>query len=664
MSRVFDNPNWYRAVNLAAGSDERKARRAALKSLRAQMRASAGPDWSANASARGEYEAQAGAAGYVVGKALTSALNQGVHPKTGAKLTKADKAARKAHYAARHELALHLDRIPGRTSGGAVKTWSETKAGAYNMGKKRKVVTQKWDGSAYKKARILLDVDTTRKFNSSRRARAKESSVAHEMYTDANGNERLRWTDGVKGSKGKSMGRLMAQFADIKALPYKERAAAIKAMAQFPDHDWVGAGPFGKRQSAKGGKASSSKQKAAGTLFGGPEKRATGQAAYNALSPAAKKAYSKAKAAGASKAELAAMRGARNNPGVFGALALDNYGGLALDNYGGFGGLALSNPLPFGVGVVAISTGKVIVTGLAGAALHAVVGSKIEEYLPNIPMGDKLLALEVPESIPVIGGMGLSNTVTGIIGGLAVILGSQYLGRKFAVHGLAEYGSAVGGGILIAGPILDYAAKGHSDKAGLSADDLAGLAIDNYGDLGALSEDQYSGVGVFGDGMAYELGPIVSDDEYGQASLGDAYYSGADFDVDEGDCIVRGRGRFQGKYGTAPQRIEQHGGRQEGSASHLAGRPGHRWGWLIKMIGWKNVEKLAKMPPAARVQAIKQLRDSAMATFKQISQQSQVQALASSEFAPAVSGLNTFGADGVHGASSSFGSTIFGGQGM
>ena len=161
--------------------------------------------------------------------------------------------------------------------------------------------------------------------------------------------------------------------------------------------------------------------------------------------------------------------------------------------------------------------------------------------------------------------------------------------------------------------------------------------------------------------MAYELGSIVSDDEYGQASLGDAYYSGADFDVEEGDSIVRGRGQFQGKYGTAPQRIEQHGGRQDGSASHLAGRPGHRWGWLIKMIGWKNVEKLAKMPPAARVQAIKQLRDSAMATFKQISQQSQAQALAPSEFAPVVSGG---AADGVHGASSSFGSTIFGGQGL
>ena len=82
------------------------------------------------------------------------------------------------------------------------------------------------------------------------------------------------------------------------------------------------------------------------------------------------------------------------------------------------------------------------------------------------------------------------------------------------------------------------------------------------------------------------------------------------------------------------------------------------------MIGWKNVEKLAKMPPEARVKAIKQLRESALSTFKQISQQAQVQALAPQEFAPVVSGAVSGGAEGVHGASSSFGSTIFGGQGL
>mgnify|MGYP001599521313 FL=1 len=357
----------------------------------------------------------------------------------------------------------------------------------------------------------------------------------------------------------------------------------------------------------------------------------------------------------ATKAVYARTNGlALSNRGVFGGLALDNYGGLAL---------------PFGLGVVAVDAAKVIGTGLAGAALHAVVAPKIEEYVGKIPYGDRLLALEIPDSIPVFGGMGLSNTVTGVVGGLALGALSVFLGEKLGIREITIYGSAAAGGIMIAGPILDYAAKGGGDASelsaddlsGLSLDDLAGLAIDNYG---GLSEDQYAGIGVFGDGMAYELGPIVDDEEYGQASLGDAYYSGADFDVDEGNSIVRGRGTFQGRFGPPARRVEQHGGKQGGSASHLAGRPGHRWGWLIRMIGWKNVEKLAKMPPEARVKAIKQLRESALVTFKQITEQAQVQTLAPQEFAPATSGSVAGGAEGVHGASSSFGSTIFGGQGL
>jgi hypothetical protein len=342
----------------------------------------------------------------------------------------------------------------------------------------------------------------------------------------------------------------------------------------------------------------------------------------------------------------------------YGALALDNYGALALDNYGA---LALDNPVPF-VGGVAADAGKLVLTGLAGALGHAVVADKVEEILPKIPGGEMLLDLSVPEGIPLIGGMELDNTITGTIAGIALIAFSQFVGRKAMNPMIASYGSALGTGILIAGPILDFAAIGDDeDEDGA----VAGLALDNYGDfyeeeLGALALDNE---GTFGDGMAYQLGAIAegdAGDEYGQASLGDAFYSGADFDLGEGQALVNGRRSWAGRYGHPPRRIGRMGG-VRGSASHLASKPGHRWGWLIKMIGWKNVQALAAMPPKQRVGTIKKLRENALSTFQQLQAQAvQVEAAAAPELAP----VTADGADGVAGAFGAYGATVFSGQGL
>ena len=335
----------------------------------------------------------------------------------------------------------------------------------------------------------------------------------------------------------------------------------------------------------------------------------------------------------------------------YGALALDNYGALALDNYGA---LALDNPLPFAGGVVA-DAGKLALTGLVGALGHAYVSPKAEDLLEKIPGASTLLDLEVPDGLPLIGGMPLTNTIVGIVTGAALIAASQVLGQKFGQPMLATYGSALGTGIAIAGPIVDYSSQDDDDDddADVIAD-LNGLALDNYGGL-ALDND-----GTFGDGMAYQLGAITSDGEdYGQCSLADAYYSGADFDLGEGQALLNGRKAFRRRYGHAPRRIASHGGRSAG-ASHLAGRQGHRWGWLVKMIGWANVQKLAAMPPKQRVSAIKQLRSNALESFKQIQVDAQEQVLSAPELAP----LTAAGPDGVAGAYGAYGATIFGGAGL
>ena len=337
----------------------------------------------------------------------------------------------------------------------------------------------------------------------------------------------------------------------------------------------------------------------------------------------------------------------------YGALALENsgYGALALDNYGA---LALDNPLPFAGGVAA-DAGKLVLVGLAGALGHAFVADKVEEYLPMVPyIGEKLLDLTVPEAVPLIGGMELDNTVSGFLAGGALIGLGIFLAQK-GQRAAGEYIGILGSGIALAGPILDFAGGGSAPAddemdEGVVADvnglALAGLALENQGVFG----DAY------GDGGAYQLGAIVQDDEYGQASLGDAYYSGADFDLGEGQALVNGRSFFQKRYGHPTRRVQSMGGKQ-GAASHLASQPGHRWGWLVKMIGWQNVQKLAAMPPKRRVSVIKQLREQAMASFKQMQVQADEQILAAPELVP-------LGADGVGGVFGAYGATMFGGPGL
>jgi hypothetical protein len=361
---------------------------------------------------------------------------------------------------------------------------------------------------------------------------------------------------------------------------------------------------------------------------------------------------------------------AKANPS-YGALALDNYGALALDNYGA---LALDNPVPFAAAGAAVSAGKFVLVGLAGALGHAAVADKVEDVLVKIPVvGEKLLDLTVPEFVPLVGGMELDNTVTGTIAGAALIAISQFVGRKFNQPMITTYGSALGTGILIAGPILDYGSMDSmdddEDEGADEAGDIAGLALENYGgvyeeDLGALALDNEGTFGdAYGDGMAYQLGAIAEDtgDDYGQSSLGDAYYSGADFDLGEGQALVNGRMAFHRRFGRPSRRIHRMGGTR-GGASHLASKPGHRWGWLIKMLGWANVQKLAAMRPRERVIVIKKLRGNALDTFSQLQTQAQAQVAAAPELAP-ISAQGA-GADGVGGVFGAYGATVFGGAGL
>jgi len=221
---------------------------------------------------------------------------------------------------------------------------------------------------------------------------------------------------------------------------------------------------------------------------------------------------------------------------------------------------------------------------------------------------------------------------------------------QFIPIGSAKFRGLVGGAVLTVGGALDVfnyyqsrmAEEGEEEDAlDMEEDALNGLALDNYGGLaldnyGGLALDNYG----YGDGGAYEVVGLSGEDsalagEYSDASLGDAYYSGADFDPEEGDAALKGSRQWIGRFGRPARRIK----RQASNFSRHAGKRGHRWGWLVRMVGWKNVQKLCALPPKQRVAIIKQLRQDAMASLQQaLLKQSALQAeaipLSTAELAP------------------------------
>ena len=645
---ALNNPNYYRRLNRAQRSAESREKAQARKALRARFRSQFGANWSMDSSARAQYEAEAERQDISAKKMLayvTSVDEEGNKraPATDAKTRKARRKARRA-----------MAKAEGISTYGA-----GTKALAYKFPKKRKTVTTKTG-----KKRIVVDAAAVQAYNADRLAR--KAGLAY-WQGPASAGARANPGSMSIGSRdiwgryaGGQFNYHTGQPKGSGSLIVRGEAAGGKWPSLLPDHEYAVPYSERQRQAKKGARtglargttrAALIKQAAKGkstaerkAIFAmkTPELKAlVGRSNPTYRPPVGSRQYNQD-----TKAHYRAKHGL-SNPG-YGALALDNYGALALDNYGG---LALENPVPF-VGGVAASTGMLVLTGLAGAAGHAMVGDKVEGLIAKIPViGERLLDVTVPEAIPVIGGMALDNTVVGIVTGLGLIAASQFLGRRTGMRQISEYGAALGAGVIVAGPVLDFA------SGASSSGDMAGLALENEGTFAGLALENE---GTFGDGMAYQIGSIVSDDsEYDQASLADAFYSGADFDVAEGQAILNGRAAFMQRFGHPPRRVDVHGGRRSGP-SHLASRPGHRWGWLIKMVGWENAQKLAALPPQKRVAVLKQLQSNAVTTFQQIMAEQQVAAEAAPELAPE----GPQGADGVNGLFGAYGATVFGGNGL
>jgi len=282
-------------------------------------------------------------------------------------------------------------------------------------------------------------------------------------------------------------------------------------------------------------------------------------------------------------------------------IALDNVGGVSLDGLKNF--------------TTEYAVPGIIGGGLAGAG-HAAMGywgwtAKLQDVLVKIPAVGEPAATYFP------------YTIQGFLAALAAAAGAaasqRYGAPKLVTDGLALSSAgflAFGAGIDSFNYVASMAAAKSAASPMSEEEAMAGLALDNMGalayNLGGIALDN-RGHG-YGDGMAYETAPLTAQQpaSYGQATLGDAYYSGADFSGVEGQALLNGHGAWHGRFGGPAVRTK----RLAGGASHLAGQAGHRWGWLIKMVGWQKARHIAAMGPKKRLATIAALRRGALRGYR------------------------------------------------
>lgn len=118
-----------------------------------------------------------------------------------------------------------------------------------------------------------------------------------------------------------------------------------------------------------------------------------------------------------------------------------------------------------------------------------------------------------------------------------------------------------------------------------------------------------NGLAYMGDGMAYDVVPMAgmhmngTMGMYHDASALDATQVPHDLDSKEKAMALRGASAWMQCWGPCPHRASSHDG-----CSRYAGKHGHRWGWLIKVLGWDRFAKLCKMSAPDRIRAISQIK--------------------------------------------------------
>jgi hypothetical protein len=328
------------------------------------------------------------------------------------------------------------------------------------------------------------------------------------------------------------------------------------------------------------------------------------------------------------------MPSPRSNPGTH-----NPFGSLSADD---FGAVALSNPL---IGAGTESTGidlfdslEAKASSLPGgmvlgpvAALAAPVAFGVGASAVHLFVVPKLVMPHLPEKL-----QPFAYSITGSAVGVAAGLASTHINHRQARAATQMVGGAaalIGVGIdLYRNNFFGLLGGRSSDTAGIALSGEMGDSDDDEGEFGAVALSGNFGAvalsgdfgavalsGDLGDGGAYQIQPVGADGMFGavqkhyaDAMYGDATVCGPDLNEAEGNAVLSGVGAFFGTFGQTPQSAM----RVNTGVSRHAGREGHRWGWLIKLVGWQEFHRIAALPPAERCAVIEQMRVAAIEAAK------------------------------------------------
>jgi hypothetical protein len=236
-----------------------------------------------------------------------------------------------------------------------------------------------------------------------------------------------------------------------------------------------------------------------------------------------------------------------------------------------------------------------------------------------------------------------------MLGGLLILSGAILDAKDyFSSSDQSGFGEAwaVGANSLNLGPLHGAHDMGAIEMAGMhmnGAHDMSGAH-----DMGFHHENPHCY------GGDPDLNAIHS--EYADAHFGDAYYCADMMHPDEISAAMAGPAFYLKKFGHSP--IRQSGARR-GHSRH-AGKMGHRYGILIKMIGFRNFQKIAALPPHQRQQVINQLRKQAIAAVPAAIAAAQAESAGFESASLPVDGAAN-GAEGIAGLG--YGALMFAGNG-
>jgi hypothetical protein len=96
--------------------------------------------------------------------------------------------------------------------------------------------------------------------------------------------------------------------------------------------------------------------------------------------------------------------------------------------------------------------------------------------------------------------------------------------------------------------------------------------------------------------------------------MADAYFSGPDLDSAEGDAALSGAYGWFGVFGQPPRRAT---GPRRAYSRH-AGKRGHRWAWLVKLVGFENFQRIVALEPQRRLAVIHAIRQQAIESIPRL----------------------------------------------